>query len=97
MARTVRRRGCRYDYPSVLWRFEATEIDSRSIEVVKCLARWHSDGYAGHRIGPPKAFRAVEDSKLRLKNRAALRLWLKHPDFEVLFCDIRHCPAWMPW
>lgn len=96
MARTYRRRGCRYDYVFALWDIEPGLLTSRSLAIRKRLARFHSDSFASQRETPPRRFRKVIDRKLRSRNLTILALWLKNPDFDLLFCDARRCPAWRP-
>ncbi|MHC8287437.1 hypothetical protein ACYZUD_11545 [Pseudomonas sp. XS1P51] len=96
MARTYRRLGCRYDYLFVLWEFEPAEIESGSLKVRQRLAHFHSDHFASYRKRPPKCFRAVDDRKLRLSNRTALRNWVRYQDFELILRDSRRCLAWQP-
>ncbi|WP_447889931.1 hypothetical protein [Pseudomonas hormoni] len=96
MARTYRRRGCQYDYIFVLWDIEPELLTSRSPAIRKRLARFHSDSFASQRETPPRRFRKVTDRKMRSGNLAILVLWLKNPDFDLLFCDFRRCPAWRP-
>ena len=96
MARTYRRRGCQYDYVFVLWDIEPELLTSRSPAIRKRLARFHSDSFASQRETPPRRFRKVTDRKMRSGNLAILVLWLKKPDFDLLFCDFRRCPAWRP-
>ncbi|MFJ3486783.1 hypothetical protein ACIPL1_25740 [Pseudomonas sp. NPDC090202] len=96
MARTFRRRGCDYDYPFPLWRFDADEIIARIPAVRRQLARFHSDKPMGFRPPPPRGFRRVDDRKQRRDNRQVLRRWCRDPTREPLFADHRRCPAWMP-
>lgn len=96
MARTYRRHGCQYDHVFVLWDIEPELLASRSLAIRKRLARFHSDNFASQRETPPRRFRKVDDRKIRSANLRILALWLKNPDFDLLFCDVRHCPAWHP-
>lgn len=96
MARTYRRHGYQYDYVSVLWDIEPELLTSRSLAIRKRLARFHSDSFASQRETPPRRFRKVSDRKIRSANLKVLACWLKNPDFDLLFCDVRRCPAWHP-
>ncbi len=96
MARTYRRRGCQYDYVFVLWDIEPELLTSRTLAIRKRLARFHSDSFASPRETPPKRFRKVTDRKMRARNLTILASWLKNPDYDLLFFDVRHCTAWQP-
>ncbi|MEE1924737.1 hypothetical protein V0R50_23220 [Pseudomonas sp. 148P] len=96
MARTYRRQGCQYDYLFVLWDIEPELLTSRCLAVRKRLARFHGDSFASHRETPPRRFRKATDRKIRAANLAVLARWLKSQDFDLLFCDVRRCPAWLP-
>lgn len=96
MARTYRRRGCRYDFAFVLWDIDLELLTMKSPTVRKRLARFRSDSFASVRESPPRDFRKTIDHSLRSRNRVLLSHWLKHRDFDLLFNERRHCPAWLP-
>lgn len=96
MARTFRRRTCQYDFIYALWDIDEADWDFKSVAVRRRLARFHSDSFFSWRKRPPRKFRKVDDRKLRRSNQVALRHWLRRPDNELLFMDIRRCPDWLP-
>lgn len=96
MARTYRRRGCRYDFAFVFWDFDLERLTMTSPAVRKRLARFHSDSFASLREPPPKGFRIPIDHAQRARNRVLVGRWLKYRDFDLLCCDRRRCPAWLP-
>lgn len=96
MARTSRRRGCRYDYVYALWDIEPAQQRADTLPVRQRLARFHSDCFASLREPPPRRFRKAMHHKARAYNRNALQHWLKQPTRDLLFYDARHCPDWQP-
>jgi hypothetical protein len=96
MARTYRRRGCRYDYVFVLWDIDFEQLTMKSSLVRKRLAHFHGDSFASVREPPPRNFRNTINSSLRSRNRVLLAHWLKHQDFDLHFHEPRRCPSWFP-
>lgn len=106
MARTYRRRHCRYDYRWVLrtwepqrgWPKVAVRLDPRSTAGRKALARYHSDATVTMRQGAPRWYRKVHDTSIKMHNREMLQRWLRDPEFDPVFISWhRHNANWSWW
>ena len=105
MSRTYRRRGQRYEYRWVLreWQWSGGalaphQIDPRSKEGRRAIARFHSDVERTMSSGPPRWYRRVYDHRLRTQNFRAFRRWLDDLDYEpVLQVWHRHSAKWTWW
>jgi hypothetical protein len=105
MSRTYRRRGERHDYGWVLqnsgWvsgtlvRFQ---IDPRSREGQRAIARFHSDAFWTLRSTAPRWYRRIFDHRQRTLNARQLRRWLDDPGYDpVLEIRHRHRANWAWW
>jgi hypothetical protein len=104
MSRTYRRRGERHEYRLVLrdWVFEsdylrAFQIDRRSSEGRRAIARFHSDA-SHHKSGVPHWFRGVFKQRERTSNIRELRRWLNDSGYDpVMDVKHRHSAQWAWW
>jgi hypothetical protein len=105
MSRTYRRRGQRHEYRWVLreWHWSGGalaphQIDPRSKEGRRAIARFHSDVERTMSSGPPRWYRRVYDHRLRTQNLREFRRWLDDPHYEpVLQVCHRHSAKWTWW
>ena len=96
MSRTYRRRGQRHDCDRVLRDHDRVsgvltrfQIDARSKEGRRALARFHSDAYSSLRSSAPHWYRRTFNHQQRTLNVRQLRRWLDDPSYDPLF-DVRH-------
>lgn len=105
MSRTFRRQGERHEYRWVLLDYlwvdgmsVEIQIDGRSKEGRKAIARFHSDAQATMGGSAPRWYRRVYDHHLRTRNDKEMQRWLKNPDYEPLFqAWHRHSANWTWW
>lgn len=106
MSRTYRRRGQRFEYRWVLRDHSAAtptswarvQLDSRSKEGRRAIARFHSDAEFTMRSGAPHWFRRIFKRRLRNANARELRRWLDDPGYDpVMQPRHRHSANWAWW
>ena len=104
MARTYRRRQCRYDYHWVLcvW----TRVGNDHVDIhhdrhsdagKKALARYHADTTVKVKKSSPRPYRKKFDAAIKMHNRQVLHRWLKYQDFDPVFTNTHHHIANWDW
>ena len=104
MSRTFRRRRHRYEYRWVLrdWitvpLVAKVQIDPRSPEGRRAIARFHSDKEVTMGGAAPRWYRKVFDRRQRTFNNNQLRRWLADPGYDpVMRVRHRHNANWSWW
>ena len=105
MARTFRRRRARHEYRWVLddWHvglpsWQSVQLDPRSKDGRRAIARFHSDRTITLRSSAPRWYRKVFDHRIRTGNDRMLRRWLADPEFDPVFrCWHKHNANWSWW
>ena len=104
MARTYRRRHCRYQYPAVLYEltdsypFVRIPVDRHSPQGRSLLARYHADHYSGCEGSAPRWYCRYDSRRVKNRNREALQRWLRCPDHDPVFQDTHlHNASWSYW
>lgn len=96
MSRTYRRRSARHEYPWVLrdWEFDPgclriIEIDRRSPEGRRAIARFHSDAQSAMNSGAPRWLRRVFKRRQKTFNARELQRWFADPCYDPV-AIVRH-------
>lgn len=105
MSRTVRRKNKTNDYSWVLGGYSSVgfvyhqyQIDSNSIEGIRCIAKYHSDAQTTMET-VPSAFRATINAQARARRKEVLRLLTQDIDRadEITFPKDVRSLLWLYW